>query len=99
MLGIGSIMNWILHRFLERVNKWGVLFRALVHAREGEEVEGERGRPMTVSTEQDSRLSSSDLVNIDIPRATITSPDYNLHAIDIRTLKPGSVSPLLPPSI
>ena len=100
----------VARRKAERVKKWEVLSRPLgrsgghVGGWEIGENEGENSRsatPTPASIQRQSGRSSSS-VNIDVAKAKITSPDYNLHAIDIRNLKPSSSSassPLLPSSI
>ena len=98
----------VARRKAERVKKWGVLSMSIgrnghMEGRgAGENQEGGNSRsatPTPASTQRQSGQSPSS-VHIDVAKATITSRDYNLHAIDIRNLKPVSASPpLLPPSI
>ncbi|KAF8453437.1 S-adenosyl-L-methionine-dependent methyltransferase [Terfezia claveryi] len=90
----------------ERVKKWGVLSKALEL---GEEITfghggGDNGgngskttTPSSVSIQQ-SRASVN-TVDIDQGTGNITSPDYYLHAIDIRLLKLGLPTSPLPDTI
>lgn len=98
----------VARRKAERVKKWDVLSRPLGRSsyvggwEVGENEEGENSRSATPTPASIQRQSgrSSGSVHIDVAKATITSPDYHLHAIDIRNLKSvSSSSPLLPPSI
>lgn len=82
-------------RKAEKVRKWGALSRTLGNLCKTASDGVGRATP-TPSSEHTDFLTS---VEIDINTGIISSPDYYLHAIDIRTLKPGLSQSPLPASI
>jgi len=90
----------------ERVKRWGVLSKALEprgNTTSGHDVGGNGGdgratpTPSSLSIQQ--TCSPVNTVDIDLNTGNITSPDYYLHAIDIRFLKPGLPASPLPATI
>ena len=82
-------------RKAERIKKWEVLSQMLVPGAEEEE----EGISTPIPAERHPRRDPAKPVKIDASNGTVTSPDYYLHAIDIRTLKPDLPTPPLPNSI
>ncbi|RPB25965.1 leucine carboxyl methyltransferase [Terfezia boudieri ATCC MYA-4762] len=90
----------------ERVKRCGVLLKALelgenITFGHGDGDSGGNGSttptPSSVSLQQ--TCASANTVDIDQNTGNITSPDYYLHAIDIRLLKPGLPASPLPDAI
>lgn len=87
----------------ERVKRWAVLSKVLElgenttsdHGGGGDSGDG-RTTPTPSSISIQHTCASVNTVNIDRDTGNITSPDYYLHAIDIRLLKPGLPASPLP---
>ena len=91
---------------VEKVKKWGVLSKALELGENttfghggGDSDEDGRTTPTPSSVSLQQTCASVNTVNIDRDTGNITSPDYYLHAIDIRLLKPDLPTSPLPATI
>lgn len=90
----------------ERVKRWSVLSNALevgertTFGHDGGDSDGDgRATPTPSSISIQQTCDSVNAVDIDLNTGNITSPDYYLHAIDIRLLKPSLPTSPLPTTV